>query len=411
MMDQKTIDIIKATVPVLEEKGNEITEAFYEHMFSEHPELYNVFNQTHQKEGKQPRALAKLVYQAAAHIDRLEEVLSAVKVVAHKHRSIGIRPDQYPIVGENLLWAIKHVLGDQATDDIMKAWEIAYGEIANVFIQLENQLREEVKENNGWDDYMPFIVDKKVQESDVITSFYLKPANGGALPEYLPGQYLSLKLEIPGETYTHIRQYSLSDAPGKDYFRISVKREDKNAMYPEGVVSHFLHDTIKEGDQILVSAPAGDFTLDTSSNKPLVFISGGVGQTPLMSMLKTVIEKQPERPITWIHAAKNGKVHALNQDVKKAAEKHENLKTFICYNDPTSKDLEMNEFAKVGHMDEMWLSEVIDNRNAVYYFCGPKSFMAAIYKILKHWGINDEDIHYEFFGPQDEMLEEEAVTV
>ncbi|MBM7645841.1 nitric oxide dioxygenase [Scopulibacillus daqui] len=410
-MDQKTIDIIKATVPVLEEKGNEITKAFYKHLFSEHPELNHVFNQTHQKEGKQPRALAKLVYQAAAHIDRLEELLPAVKVVAHKHRSIGIKPEQYPIVGEHLLWAIKHVLGDQATDEIMKAWETAYGVIADAFIQLENELREDVKENNGWNDYMPFIIDKKVKESDVITSFYLKPANGQALPEYLPGQYISLKLNIPGEAYTHIRQYSLSDAPGKNYFRISVKREDEKAMYPEGVVSHYLHESMKEGDRMFVSAPAGDFTLDMSSYQPLVFISGGVGQTPLMSMLKTVIEKQPERPITWIHAAKNGNCHAFKEEVKKAAKKHKNLKTFICYNDPSSDDLEKKDIKKVGYIDEQWLSEIIEYRHASYYFCGPKPFMAAIYKILKQWEINDTDIHYEFFGPQDELLEEQAITV
>ncbi|TCP32307.1 nitric oxide dioxygenase [Scopulibacillus darangshiensis] len=409
-MDQQTIDIVKATVPVLEEKGDAITVSFYNHLFSEHPELYNVFNQTHQKQQKQQRALAQAVLAAAKHIDKLEAILGSVKGIAHKHRSIGVKPEHYPIVGENLLWAIKDVLGDAATDEIMQAWEIAYGEIAKVFIAIEDALREEVKNRHGWNGYLPFKVDRKVEESSVITSFYLKPVNGQELPEFEAGQYISIKLDIPGEKYTHIRQYSLSDAPGTGYFRISVKREDARDPFPEGVVTNYLHESVKVGDVLQISAPAGDFTLDHTPDKPLVLISGGVGQTPMMSMLKQAVNQTPERNITWVHAAVNGTTHAFAKDVVKLDQQHKNLQTFFCYEAPTESDQERCLYAKTGYIDGEWLAQVIIDKNADYYFCGPKPFMKAIYTILKHWEIEDENIHFEFFGPQDQLVEKETAT-
>ncbi|NQD67191.1 nitric oxide dioxygenase, partial [Bacillus haikouensis] len=134
MLSQKTIDIVKSTAPVLEVKGTEITSVFYKNLFAAHPELLNIFNHVNQKKGRQQTALANTVYAAAQHIDQLEALLPAVKQIAHKHRSLGVKPEHYPIVGEHLLGAIKEVLGDAATDEIIQAWADAYGVIAGVFI-------------------------------------------------------------------------------------------------------------------------------------------------------------------------------------------------------------------------------------------------------------------------------------
>ncbi|RAK18851.1 nitric oxide dioxygenase [Anoxybacillus vitaminiphilus] len=403
MLSEKTMEMIKSTVPVLEQYGEQITKHFYQTMFSNHPELLNIFNQTHQKQGKQPRALAASIYAAAQHIDHLEAIMPVVKRIAHKHRSLGIKPEHYPIVGKYLLIAIKDVLGDAATDEIIEAWKEAYGVLADVFIQAEAQLYKEAEEaQGGWKDFRKFIVKKKVKESDVITSFYLMPEDGGAIAEFLPGQYVSVKLNIPGEEYTHIRQYSLSDSPGKDYYRISVKREAATADKAAGIVSNYLHDHVQEGDIVELSAPAGDFVLDTS-DAPIVFMSGGVGITPLLSMLNTVLERQPKRNVTFIHAAINGKVHAFHDHISQLAKENENISYYICYQSPSEEDREKYGFAKEGYIDLDFIQSVVKNKDSQFYFCGPVPFMKIIYYALKEWGVREEQIHYEFFGSAEDL--------
>ncbi len=343
LLDSKTVDIIKSTVPVLEKYGETITTRFYQLMFADHPELLNIFNHANQKQGRQQKALAGTVYAAAMYIDNLEAILPVVKQIAHKHRSLGIKPEHYPIVGKYLLLAIKDVLADAATDEIIQAWGQAYNVIADAFIGVEAEMYEgAANQQGGWDGFRDFIVDRKVKESDVITSFYLKPEDNHRIAQFLPGQYISIKLEIDGEEYTHIRQYSLSDASGKDYYRISVKRES-GTDNPDGMVSNYLHDSVNAGDILKVSAPAGDFVLDTEKNTPVVLLSGGVGITPMMSMLNTVAEIQPERKVIFVHATANGNVHALRDEVERLSEL-DNVNSFVFYDSPTEEDRDKQTF-------------------------------------------------------------------
>lgn len=400
MLSQQTIDVIKSTVPVLEVHGTAITKRFYEMLFGKHPELLNIFNHANQKQGRQQTALANAVYAAALHIDNLEAILPVVKQIGHKHRSLGILPEHYPIVGENLLAAIKDVLGDAATDEIIQAWADAYGVIADAFISVEAEMYEQACEQpGGWADFREFVVQRKVAESDVINSFYLVPKDGKQISTYQPGQYVSVKVEIPGEKNTHIRQYSLSDAPGNAYYRISVKREDALGDKPAGKVSVYLAEKIGEGDVLLLSAPAGDFTLDQEDKRPLVLISGGVGLTPMISMLTESLKKNPERPVTFIHAAQNGNLHALKGAVEELAKKHPQLTYYWCYEKPTDRDREENAFHKEGYVDLPWLQSVVSQKESSFYFCGPVPFMKAMNRALKEWGVPAADIHYEFFGP------------
>lgn len=140
MLDQKTIDIVKSTVPVLKEHGLEITKTFYKILFENHPEVMPLFNMDKQSNGKQPEALAMVVLAAAQNIDNLEVLLPAVKKIGEVHCKAGVKPEHYPVVGENLLNAIKIVLGDAATDEIIDAWAKAYVVIADVFIQVEAEI-------------------------------------------------------------------------------------------------------------------------------------------------------------------------------------------------------------------------------------------------------------------------------
>ncbi|GIO23614.1 NO-inducible flavohemoprotein [Oceanobacillus sp. J11TS1] len=397
-LDQKTIEIIKSTVPVLQEHGEAITKHFYKIMLENEPELKNVFNQTNQRKGGQPKALANTVYAAAANIEHLEDILPHVKQIAHKHTSLNIKPEQYPIVGKYLLIAIKEVLGDAATDEIINAWEEAYGVIADVFIDIEKEMYEE-KQNTpgGWVGFRDFTIVKKIPESEVITSFYLKPTDNGKLPSYQPGQYITLKAQIEGEPYDHLRQYSLSTAPGQDFLRISVKREDEHS--PEGIVSNYLHNQVEEGAILPISAPSGDFVLINTEQKPLVLISGGVGLTPLMSMLETAVKEQPDREIIFIHAARSRAFHAMKDNVASIAEANKQVTYYTVYADESDLD----KCDKQGRIDYDWLKTVIPTADASFYLCGPKGFMGAMNSHLRKMDVAESDIHFELFAPMDEI--------
>ncbi|AXN37275.1 NO-inducible flavohemoprotein [Peribacillus butanolivorans] len=398
MLSQKTIDIIKSTVPVLEVHGTTITTVFYENLFEAHPELLNVFNHANQKKGRQQNALANTVLAAAKYIDQLETILPAVKQIAQKHRSLAVKPEHYPIVGEFLLGAIKEVLKDAATEEIIHAWGEAYGVIAGVFISIEKEMYDQASnQDGGWSDFKPFTVVEKVQESDVITSFYLKPANGDAVPSFLPGQYVTIRMEIQGERYLFNRQYSLSASPGKDYFRISVKKE-KPGISPDGRVSNYLHEVIQVGDMIDVTAPAGDFTINMEKQTPLVFLSGGVGITPFMSMVHAVADQKPERDVQFIHASENGALQPFRSELTELSRKLTNYQLSFVYKNPSEEDKNLPNFEKQGYMDAELLSSHV-KPEADYYVCGPVPFMKAIITCLKELGIDPEKIHYEFFGP------------
>lgn len=385
---------------MLEVHGTDITKRFYQMLFANHPELLNIFNHANQKQGRQQTALANAVYAAALHIENLENILPVVRQIGHKNRSLGVRAEHYPIVGQTLLAAIKDVLGDAAIEEILGARAEAYGVIADAFISVEAELYEHSSEQaGGWADFRPFVVDKKVRESDVITSFYLVPKDGGAIAAYEAGQYVSVKMEIPGEKHTHIRQYSLSDAPGKPYYRISVKREDAMGDNPAGKVSVYLSEKVEEGDVLFLSAPAGDFTLDNKPGRPVVLLSGGVGITPMMSMLATLVEQDASRPETFIHAAQNGRVHGMKEQVEAIAGKHQQVSVYWCYQNPTDQDRENLAFHKEGYIDWNFLQTVVPTKDASFYFCGPVPFMKAMNSALGEWGVPEADIHYEFFGP------------
>lgn len=386
MLSPQTITVIKSTVPVLEEHGTAITTVFYKNLFEAHPELLNIFNHANQAKGRQQAALANTVYAAALHIENLEAILPAVVQIAHKHVSLGIKPEHYPIVGEYLLKAIKEVLGDAATDDIINAWAEAYGMIADAFIGVEKDMYEKAgTQENGWTFFKDFTVVRKEQESSNITSFYLKPADGANVPTYQPGQYISVRLTIPGEQYLHNRQYSLSQAAKQDEFRISVKRDADND--PNGRVSVYFHDEVKVGDTIEVSAPAGEFVLDTEKTSPVAFISGGVGITPMMSMFETVATLTPDRPTAFLHAARNESLHAFDNDIQKYIAAMDNASYKTLYSDQPN-----------GYITHAVLEEYVDITGEVYV-CGPVPFMEQMIRELHSLGMKDNQIHYEFFGP------------
>lgn len=399
MLTQKTKDTVKATAPVLAEHGVDIIRHFYKRMFNAHPELKNIFNVSHQERGEQQQALARAVYAYAANIENPESLSAVLNGIAHKHVSLGVRAEQYPIVGEHLLASIKEVLGDAATDDIISAWAQAYGNLADILAGMESELTEKTAAApGGWNGWREFIVRSKRPESDVITSFLLEPKDGQPVLNFEPGQYISVGVQVPELGVQQIRQYSLSDAPNGRNYRISVKREGGNDWMRPGYVSTLLHDHVKEGDVIKIAAPYGNFYIDVNARTPVVLISGGVGLTPMVSMLNRVLQS-PERKVVFVHGARNGAVHAMKDHLRQIEQKQPNFKPYIFYNEPLPDDQPGKDYDFDGLVDLDKIKDAVMLAEADYYICGPVPFMRMQHDALTAKGIPESRIHYEVFGP------------
>ena len=406
MLSPETIKIVKQITPLVAANSETITRRFYQRMFAESPEVKAYFNQAHQHSGGQQRALAGAICAYFANIDHLEALAPAVNLIAHKHCSLGIQPEHYPIVGKHLLAAIKDVMGDAATDEIIAAVAEAYGFLADVCIQREAELyRRQREATGGWNGYRKFVVERKTPESDIVTSFYLRPADGGALPTFEPGQYVTVRIDHP-VTPTSPRNYSLSDAPGNSHFRISVKREPGlTADAPDGLISNYLHNAVQVGDEIELGPPCGDFTLlpQNVNGQPIVLLAGGIGVTPLLAMAKTLVQKGVNAPIHFIYAARNSSVQAFAGEIR-ALEESANVSTHVIFNHPLETDLSDHHCDSVGTVGKDFLQNYTPYQQASYYFCGPKPFMQSVYSSLKELGVQEERIAFEFFGPRQEIL-------
>lgn len=398
MLTQKTKDIVKATAPVLAEHGNTIIKCFYKRLFEAHPELKNVFNMAHQEQGKQQQALARAVYAYAENIEDPSSLAAVLKNIANKHASLGVRPEQYPIVGEHLLAAIKEVLGSAATEEIISAWAQAYGNLADILMGMESELYERSAEQpGGWEGWRTFVVREKRPESNVITSFMLDPVDGGPVLNFEPGQYISINIKVPALGLQQIRQYSLSDMPNGRSYRISVKRESGGAQ-PPGYVSNLLHDHLNVGDEVKLAAPYGNFHIDVNVNTPIVLISGGVGLTPMISMLKRAIQ-DPQRQVVFVHGARNSGVHAMGDRLRETARTYANFNLTVFYDDPLPQDVIGADYDHAGIVDVKSIKDSILLPDADYYICGPVLFMRMQHDALKELGIQEAHIHYEVFGP------------
>jgi nitric oxide dioxygenase len=398
MLSEQTLSLVKSTVPVLQQHGVTLTSHFYRRMFEHNPELKNLFNQGHQHSGQQQQALAGAVLAYAQHIEDPSPLLPVLTRVAHKHVSLGIRAEHYPIVGKHLLASIREVLGEAAGDDLIQAWAEAYGQLADTLIGIENGMYgESANAAGGWSGWRPFRVAHKVEESEEIASFYLAPCDGGALPPFKPGQYVSVKRFVAEWGLNQPRQYSLSDAPNGEYLRISVKREDAAEGKPAGRLSSLLHREIQEGDVLELSAPQGDFFLHEDRNGPVVLISAGVGQTPMQAMLGQLL-KRGQREVRFLHAARHGGAHAMGLQVRQLAERHPQLQIHFRYEAPRAQDALGIDYHAAGRLNLDEVKDLVLLPDADYYLCGPLGFMRAQRASLRRLGVPAERIHYEVFG-------------
>lgn len=244
--------------------------------------------------------------------------------------------------------------------------------------------------------FRPFRVTQKVRESQTISSFYLEPSDGKAIADYQPGQYIILALTLPGQTAPVLRSYTLSAAPGHPYYRITVKREG-SATQP-GLVSGFLHGRVQVGDTLSVAAPQGDFFLPATSRRAVVLVSGGVGITPMLSMVEAITSEPNPREVWFLHSSINEDVQPMRRYLQNLSLVHPNVRVHIHHSRPAHWETPGQEYNAIGQLDLAFLQKYLPANDANFYLCGPAAFMESLYDGLWTWGVADEYIFYEYFG-------------
>jgi nitric oxide dioxygenase len=394
MLSDKSRPVVQATLSIVAKNIHEIAKRFYQHMFATHPELLDgTFNRGNQVSGAQQQALAGSVAAFASALvntpDHLPEHL--LSRIAHKHASLGIRPDQYEIVHDNLMWAIGDVLGDAVTPEIAAAWDEVYWLMAYALINQERGLYSArgVTPQTVWRQWQ---VEKKIKETDDVVTFVVKRIDDRLVKTSLPGQYVTVQMPMP-DGVRQPRQYSLTRADDGEHRQFSVKWVHGGGK-PDGEVSTLLYKSVNVGDLLTMSLPYGDVVLD-DSGRPVVFASAGIGITPMAGMLSHLVTAGSGLRIVLLHADLNEDSFALRRQVLDDIRALPNASIYVWYEQGAdSRETVDGVFA--GTMD---LSQFSLPDNAAYYLCGPLPFMQAVRSALIERGVPPQDIQYEVFGP------------
>nr|BFE73572.1 FAD-binding oxidoreductase [Actinoplanes digitatis] len=394
MLSDKARPIVEATLPVVGDNIAEIATRFYAHMFAGHPELLDgVFNRGNQADGSQPKALASSVAVFATalvkHPRQLPERL--LTRIAHKHATLGIGPDQYQIVRDNLMWAIGDVLGDAVTADVAAAWDEVYWLMAYALINQERGLYSArgVTAERVWRRWR---VAEKVPEADDVVQFVMRRVDDRPVRTSLPGQYITVQAPMP-DGVRQPRQFSLTRADDGEHRYFAVKRVHGGGK-PDGEVSTLLHDRIQVGDELSLSVPYGDVVLD-DGGRTAVFVSAGIGVAPMAGMISHLVAAGSSLQVTLLHADANERAFPLRRQLVGDLARLPGSSLRVWYEDGSGSELPV---AGV-HGGMMSLSGVDLPEDALYYLCGPIAFMQAIRGSLIERGVPVRDIQYEVFGP------------
>jgi len=379
-ISRKAIEVVKATAPVVAPHALEITSTFYKRMFENNPEVLRYFNKSHQREGRQPRALADSVIAFATHIENLDAINPAVDKIAARHVALSIKPEHYGIVHQNLMLAIGEVLGDAVTPEIGQGWNEAVLGLAEICINAEEKLYQGAESRKGgWRYERDFVVSRKDKVAEDTVQFQFTAADGYNNGfEFTPGQYSTVRVPQLGAP----RHYTITSRPNDPFFEITTR------LVHGGEYSTFLHDHLKVGDNVLLGAPMGIFVA-TQSEKPMFLISAGIGKTPMSAFLRSL----PHEKIAGaIHVETDRRRFAFREDFENG-------------NLPFFKFCETGE----GKADVISLAEeAVANvgTEADFFLCGPSSFMAEFEAALEKQGC--KSIVSEVFGTGGIRSNEEA---
>ncbi|MFZ2511554.1 MAG: globin domain-containing protein [Gordonia sp. (in: high G+C Gram-positive bacteria)] len=385
MISDQTRTVLTATLPAVEGALDDITPRFYNRMFAAHPELLNdLFNRTNQKIGTQPKVLAGSIAAFARlqlHPDVAQQRM-IIDRIAHKHTSLGVLADQYPIVHEHLFAAIVDVLGAAVTPEVAAAWDELYWEMAHVLIGRENELYDEAGVVPG-DVWRQVQVVARTQVAPDAVSFTVAATDGSALPSFTPGQYISIQVPLADGAH-QIRQYSLTGAPGDPSWRFSVKLD--------GEVSTYLHEQTFEGDELHVSTPFGDLSLP-DGDAPILLASAGIGCTPVIGLLHHLVQVGDNRRVTVLHADRSRSRQPHRGELADLVGRlpHAHLEQWY------ENGVDAGDGTRVGTMN---LDEITIDPETVALLCGPVGFLSSVRGSLLDKQVPEDRIHYETFGPE-----------
>ncbi|MFJ9938762.1 globin domain-containing protein [Streptomyces erythrochromogenes] len=391
MLSEQSTATVRATLPAVGAAIGDITELFYAKLFAAHPELLrDLFNRGNQNAGLQKQALAGSIAAFATHLVEHPDTRPDVMLgrIAHKHASLGVTREQYAVVHRHLFEAIAEILGEAVTPDVARAWDEVYWLMANALVAIEERLYAGHRIAAG-DVWREWTVTGRSEETADCATFRIAPTDGAPAPAHLPGQYVSVQVELP-DGARQIRQYSLSSAPGSAVRAITVKRvHGPAAAGPDGEVSNHLHARVHPGHTLRVSAPYGDLVLE-DSGAPVLLASAGIGCTPMLSMLEHLAETGHTAPVTVLHADRSPADHPLRADHRALTHKLADASARFWY------EQEAEPGDGTGLMD---LSDVPLAPDTRAYLCGPLPFMRSVREQLIAKGVPAAAIHYEVFGP------------
>jgi len=385
MLSDTSRPVIEATLPIIGERIGGITKKFYARLFAAHPELLDgTFSRANQKNGAQQQALAGAIAAFASHLvsnpDTLPEAVLAR--IAHKHASLGIVEEQYPIVHQHLFAAIAEDLGDAVTPAVAEAWSEVYWLMADALVKIEKGLYARQANGSMW---TPWTLVSKEPAGVASATFHFAPADGTPVTVAAPGQYVSIRVPV-ADGLRQCRQYSLSDAVGSTSRRVFTAKLDEG-----GEVSPFLHNNLRVGDVVELSNPYGDITIDAASDSPIVLATAGIGCTPSASALQSLANSASERRVLVLHAEQRAENWALREQMLAAVDALPNAELRLW--------LEVADAGTVAADGLMDLGAVDLPEDALLYLCGPLPFMRAVRSQAIAAGIPATRIHYEVFGP------------
>lgn len=390
-------EIIRATLPLVGAHVDEITVEFYRRMFGHHPELLRTrFNRGNQAQGAQQRALAASIATFATHLVNpdLPHPSELLSRIGHKHASLGITADQYPIVHEHLFAAIVEVLGaDTVTAEVAGAWDRVYWILADTLIALERDLYRSVGVEAG-DVFRRLRVTAR---EDDPSGTVLLTVSGGGISNTAAAQYVSVGVTLP-DGARQLRQYSLVNAPGATELTFAVKPLDADGAHPAGEVSNWIRANVRVGDLLDVTVPFGDLPAPRNG-APVVLISAGIGITPMVGLLEYLVGQKHQAPVQVLHADRSEASHPLRKRHRELVDILPGASLELWYADGVDADS-----ANI-HEGLMDLDGVEIASDAEVYLCGNAGFVQAVRTQLTARGFAKESVHCELFSPNDWLLD------
>lgn len=391
-------DVIRATLPVIAQHIDDITALFYNKIFTAHPDLLaDLFNRGNQAQGAQQRALAASIATFATHLvdPALPHPREMLARIAHKHVSLGIVAEQYPVVHEHLFAAIVDVLGTETvTAEIAAAWDWVYWLMADTLIDFERALYTGAGVEPG-DVFRETVVTERIDDPSGVVTFIVEAADAtDPLPDFIPGQYVSVGATLP-DGARQLRQYSLVRAPRDGRLAFTVRPVAAAADQPAGEVSNWLTAYVAVGDTLAITLPFGDLTLDTAATTPVVLISAGIGLTPMIGILEYLAAGTSQRQVLVAHADRSPDTHPLRAVQRDLVDLLPNADLELWYEQPSGD----------GRPGPLSVAALELPAEADIYLCGGAGFLQSVRAQLTAAGVPRTRVHFELFSPDDWLLQ------